>query len=116
MYLYGLWEIFGIILKSLGVLRFIIFTVKKMKVITNTVLFRTESGDLMHSEEKLNLRFFCFMQKHFGETQINLNQKIQKKEKDIQELREAVASHKVRFEKSKWNKCKRKKTYSQTLS
>uniref|UniRef100_A0A8C1R6A3 Uncharacterized protein n=1 Tax=Cyprinus carpio TaxID=7962 RepID=A0A8C1R6A3_CYPCA len=33
-------------------------------------------------------------QKHFGETQINLNQKIQKKEKDIQELREAVASHK----------------------
>ncbi|XP_052407058.1 tripartite motif-containing protein 16 [Carassius gibelio] len=33
-------------------------------------------------------------QKHLGETQIKLNQKIQKKEKDIQELKEAVASHK----------------------
>ncbi|XP_058625224.1 E3 ubiquitin/ISG15 ligase TRIM25-like isoform X3 [Onychostoma macrolepis] len=33
-------------------------------------------------------------QKHLGETQIKLNQKIQKKEEDIQELREAVASHK----------------------
>ncbi|XP_016414896.1 tripartite motif-containing protein 47-like isoform X2 [Sinocyclocheilus rhinocerous] len=33
-------------------------------------------------------------QKHLGETQIKLNQKIQKKDKDIQELREAVASHK----------------------
>ncbi|XP_050961724.1 tripartite motif-containing protein 16-like protein isoform X4 [Labeo rohita] len=33
-------------------------------------------------------------QKHLGETQIKLNQTIQKKEKGIEELREAVASHK----------------------
>ncbi|XP_050961726.1 E3 ubiquitin-protein ligase TRIM47 isoform X6 [Labeo rohita] len=33
-------------------------------------------------------------QKHLGEMQIKLNQKCQKKEEDVQELREAVASHK----------------------
>lgn len=63
----------------------------------------------MHPEEKLNLKSLCYMQKHLGETQIKLNQRIQKKEKDIQELKEAVASHKVRSEKSEWNKCKERK-------
>ncbi|XP_016104193.1 E3 ubiquitin/ISG15 ligase TRIM25-like [Sinocyclocheilus grahami] len=41
-------------------------------------------------------------QKHLGETQIKLNQKIQKKDKDIQELREAVASHKDFYQTSEF--------------
>lgn len=41
-------------------------------------------------------QYLCFTQAHLEETEKKINRRIQKRERDLQELREAVESHKVR--------------------